>query len=141
MNVTLARPATRRTENIFFTGISLVMLAIAAVGFAPSYFLKGAVFALALCRGAMCGCIENWAHWALILDLFTWKRPLLVTILGGWILWGFDPIPTRLSTHRRRNNSHTGRSTTRKHSPTQAAGPSGNARRLAGDGPSIMVFR
>jgi hypothetical protein len=40
----------------------------------------------------MCGCIENWAHWALILDLFTWKRPLLVTILGGWILWGFDPI-------------------------------------------------
>ncbi len=45
MNVTLARPATRRTENIFFTGISLVMLAIAAVGFAPSYFLKGAVFA------------------------------------------------------------------------------------------------
>ncbi len=45
MNVALARPATRRADDIFFTTMSVIMLAIVFVGFAPSYFLKGAVFA------------------------------------------------------------------------------------------------
>lgn len=38
------RPA-RRPDDIFFTAMSVVMLAIILTGFAPSYFMKGAVFA------------------------------------------------------------------------------------------------
>ena len=39
------RPASKRPDDIFFTTMSFVMLAIILIGFAPSYFLKGAVFA------------------------------------------------------------------------------------------------
>lgn len=41
----VSRPAQKRVDDIFFTTMSLVMLAIVLVGFAPSYFLRGAVFA------------------------------------------------------------------------------------------------
>jgi hypothetical protein len=34
-----------RADNIFFTATAVLMLVIVVVGFAPSYFLKGAVFA------------------------------------------------------------------------------------------------
>ena len=27
-----------------------------------------------------------------VFDLFTWKRPLAVTVLGGLVVWGFDPL-------------------------------------------------
>ena len=40
-----ARPDSKRADDIFFTSMSVLMLAIVIVGFAPSYFLKGAVFA------------------------------------------------------------------------------------------------
>ena len=39
------RPANRRADDIFFTAMSFLMLAIILIGFAPSYFLKGAVLA------------------------------------------------------------------------------------------------
>jgi hypothetical protein len=46
MATLVARPrVTKRADDIFFTSMSVVMLAIVVVGFAPSYFLKGAVFA------------------------------------------------------------------------------------------------
>ena len=35
----------RRADNIFFTTTAMLMLLIVVIGFAPSYFLKGAVFA------------------------------------------------------------------------------------------------
>lgn len=35
----------RRAENIFFTTMAVLMLLIVVAGFAPTYFLKGAVFA------------------------------------------------------------------------------------------------
>jgi hypothetical protein len=35
----------KRADDIFFNALSFFMLAIVVVGFAPSYFLKGAVFA------------------------------------------------------------------------------------------------
>ncbi len=35
----------RRADDIFFTAMSLLMLVIVLVGFAPSYFLQGAVLA------------------------------------------------------------------------------------------------
>ena len=41
----VARSGTRRADDVFFTAMSLLMLAIVLVGFAPSYFLQGAVFA------------------------------------------------------------------------------------------------
>lgn len=37
--------ATKRADDIFFTTLSIFMLLIVLVGFAPSYFLRGAVFA------------------------------------------------------------------------------------------------
>ena len=39
------RPASKRADDIYFTTMSLLMLAVVIIGFAPSYFLKGAVFA------------------------------------------------------------------------------------------------
>ena len=40
----VARAGTRRADDVFFTAMSLLMLAIVLVGFAPSYFLQGVVF-------------------------------------------------------------------------------------------------
>jgi hypothetical protein len=45
MATLVARPVKKRADDIFFTTLSIVMLLIVLVGFAPSYFLKGAVFA------------------------------------------------------------------------------------------------
>ena len=45
MATMLAPPVLRRADDVFFTTLSVVMLTIVLVGFAPSYFLKGAVFA------------------------------------------------------------------------------------------------
>jgi hypothetical protein len=45
MATMVARPVTKRADDIFFTTLSFLMLAIVVVGFAPSYFLRGAVFA------------------------------------------------------------------------------------------------
>ncbi len=45
MATMVARPAMRRTDDVFFPAISVVMLLIVLIGFAPTYFLKGAVFA------------------------------------------------------------------------------------------------
>jgi hypothetical protein len=44
---TLVAPAVKRkrADDIFFTTLSIVMLLIVLVGFAPSYFLRGAIFA------------------------------------------------------------------------------------------------
>ena len=44
---TLVAPLVRkkRADDIFFTTMSVIMLAIIVIGFAPSYFLRGAVFA------------------------------------------------------------------------------------------------
>jgi len=46
MATLVARPviATRTADDIFFTTMSVLMMAIVLVGFAPSYFLRGAVF-------------------------------------------------------------------------------------------------
>lgn len=41
----VARPAKRRADDVFFTVLSVLMLLIVLIGFAPSYFLRGAVFA------------------------------------------------------------------------------------------------
>jgi hypothetical protein len=41
----LAPPAMKRADDIFFTTLAFFMLAMVLVGFAPSYFLRGAVFA------------------------------------------------------------------------------------------------
>jgi len=41
----VARSGMRRADDAFFTAMSLLMLVIVLVGFAPSYFLRGAVFA------------------------------------------------------------------------------------------------
>jgi hypothetical protein len=46
MATLVARPVkTKRADDIFFTTMSVVMLGIVLVGFAPSYFLRGTVFA------------------------------------------------------------------------------------------------
>ena len=49
MATTVARPvvkaSTKRADDIFFTSMSVLMLVTVLIGFAPSYFLKGAVFA------------------------------------------------------------------------------------------------
>jgi hypothetical protein len=47
MATLVARPVNvkKRADDIFFTSMSVLMLAIVVVGFAPSYFLRGAVFA------------------------------------------------------------------------------------------------
>jgi len=45
MATLVSRPVRTRTDDINFTTMSVVMLAIVVVGFAPTYFLKGAVFA------------------------------------------------------------------------------------------------
>jgi hypothetical protein len=47
MATLVARPRTsvKRADDIFFTTMSVLMLAIVVIGFAPSYFLRGAVFA------------------------------------------------------------------------------------------------
>ena len=45
MATLVARSGMRRADDIFFTAMSLLMLVIVLVGFAPSYFLRGAVFA------------------------------------------------------------------------------------------------
>jgi hypothetical protein len=43
---TMVRPVVRkRADDIFFTTASVIMLGIVVTGFAPSYFLRGAVFA------------------------------------------------------------------------------------------------
>lgn len=39
------RQASKRADDIFFTTMSLLMLAIVLIGFSSSYFLRGAVFA------------------------------------------------------------------------------------------------
>ena len=43
---TLVAPivSKKRADDLFFTSMSVIMLAIIVVGFAPSYFLRGAVF-------------------------------------------------------------------------------------------------
>ena len=45
MATLVARSGMRRADDVFFTAMSLLMLVIVLVGFAPSYFLRGAVFA------------------------------------------------------------------------------------------------
>jgi len=47
MATLVSRPiaTTKRADDIFFTSMSVLVLAIVVVGFAPSYFLRGAVFA------------------------------------------------------------------------------------------------
>ncbi len=45
MATLVARAGVKRADDAFFTVMSLVMLAVVLVGFAPSYFLRGAVFA------------------------------------------------------------------------------------------------
>lgn len=45
MATLVARPVKKRSDDIFFTTASVVMLMIVFVGFAPSYYLKGAIFA------------------------------------------------------------------------------------------------
>ena len=45
MATMVVRPVTKRADDVFFTTLSFLMLLIVVVGFAPSYFLKGAVFA------------------------------------------------------------------------------------------------
>jgi hypothetical protein len=47
MATLVSRPvqSSKRVDDIFFTTMSVIMLAIVLVGFAPSYFLRGAVFA------------------------------------------------------------------------------------------------
>ena len=45
MATLVARPVTKRADDVFFVTTSWIVLAIIAVGFAPSYFLRGAVFA------------------------------------------------------------------------------------------------
>jgi MFS family permease len=45
MATLIARSGMKRADDVFFTALSLVMLGIVLVGFAPSYFLRGAVFA------------------------------------------------------------------------------------------------
>jgi hypothetical protein len=45
MATLVARSGMRRADDAFFTAMSLLMLVIVLVGFAPSYFLRGAVFA------------------------------------------------------------------------------------------------
>jgi len=45
MNTSVARLGMKRADDAFFTILSLLMLLIVLVGFAPSYFLQGAVFA------------------------------------------------------------------------------------------------
>lgn len=45
MATLIARPAMKRPDDIFFTAMSVLMLLIVLIGFAPSYFLQGAVFA------------------------------------------------------------------------------------------------
>jgi hypothetical protein len=45
MAALVSRVGTKRADDVFFTGMSLVMLLIVLTGFAPSYFLRGMVFA------------------------------------------------------------------------------------------------
>jgi hypothetical protein len=45
MATLVARPVRKRAEDIFFTTMSVVMLAVVFVGFAPSYYLRGAMLA------------------------------------------------------------------------------------------------
>lgn len=45
MSAVLARQGVRRADDVFFTSLSLLMLLIVLAGFAPSYFLRGAMFA------------------------------------------------------------------------------------------------
>ncbi|WP_263380581.1 hypothetical protein [Granulicella paludicola] len=45
MATLIARPAVKRADDVFFTTLSFFMLLTVVVGFAPSYFLRGAVFA------------------------------------------------------------------------------------------------
>jgi uncharacterized membrane protein YozB (DUF420 family) len=47
MATLVARPVRglKRADDIFFTTMSFLMLAVVVVGFAQSYFLRGAVFA------------------------------------------------------------------------------------------------
>jgi len=45
MATLIARSGLRRADDVFFTAMSVLMLLIVLVGFAPSYFLQGAVFA------------------------------------------------------------------------------------------------
>ncbi len=45
MATLVARPVRARVDDVYFTTMSFLMLAIVVIGFAPTYFLKGAVFA------------------------------------------------------------------------------------------------
>lgn len=45
MPTPVARPIMKRADDVFFTTLSVLMLLFVLIGFAPSYFLKGAVFA------------------------------------------------------------------------------------------------
>ncbi|MDE1162958.1 MAG: hypothetical protein PW792_13580 [Acidobacteriaceae bacterium] len=61
----------KRADDIFFTSLSVLMLLIVVVGFAPSYFLKGAVFAhlpslLVHLHGAV------FSAWIILLPIQSW---------------------------------------------------------------------
>lgn len=45
MATLVAGPVKKRADDVFFTSMSLLMLLIVLIGFAPSYFLQGAMFA------------------------------------------------------------------------------------------------
>jgi hypothetical protein len=45
MATMVTRPAMKRADDVFFTTLSILILLVVVTGFAPSYFLKGAVFA------------------------------------------------------------------------------------------------
>lgn len=45
MATLVSGPVKKRADDVFFTSMSLLMLLIVLIGFAPSYFLQGAMFA------------------------------------------------------------------------------------------------
>jgi hypothetical protein len=45
MDTSVSRAGVKRADEVFFTGMSVLMLLIVSTGFAPSYFLRGMVFA------------------------------------------------------------------------------------------------
>jgi hypothetical protein len=45
MATLVARPVKKRADDFFFTTASVMILIIVFIGFAPSYFLRGAIFA------------------------------------------------------------------------------------------------
>ena len=45
MATLVTRPVRTRTDDIYFPAMSVIMLLVVVIGFAPTYFLRGAVFA------------------------------------------------------------------------------------------------